>query len=106
MLIWNPGVKCAYFRLEIALAIHHASAWAIAERGTVYVTSMNDREHGARSLHAFDLAVDLGVAGNLAAPLEQLHGYLARVLPAGFDVVLEADHVHVEWDAHRALKPA
>jgi len=69
----------------------------------VYVTSIDDKQHGATTLHGWSLAVDLGVAGNVVAQLEKLHGFLARYLPLEYDVILERDHVHVEFDTHRKV---
>jgi hypothetical protein len=104
MLRFAAGLYCHLFRMEIALVLHHASTWAAVSGVAVDVNSLADKSHSAGSLHYWDLAVDLDTAGDRAAHLAQLHGYLARVLAPSYDVVLEATHVHVEWDAHR--KPA
>lgn len=105
MLRWKAGVFCHLFRLEVALALHHASAWSEVSGVGVVVNALADSKHSTNSLHAWDLAVDLDTDGDRLSHLAALHGYLARNLPAGYDVVLEGDHVHVEWDAKRGAPP-
>lgn len=103
MLRWKHGVFCHVFREELARVLHHASVWSEIAGIGVEVNALADSTHGASSLHPWDLAADLDTDGDKPADLAQLHGYLARVLGAEYDVLLEGDHVHVEWDARRKL---
>jgi hypothetical protein len=105
MITFRAGIQFHIFRLEIALAIHHASIWSELAGVGVDVNSGADRAHGPNSLHAWDLAIDLDTARDKIEDLRQLHGYLSRNLPPQYDVVLERDHVHVEWDARRGPAP-
>ncbi len=105
MLPWAPNVRVHYFSEPIARVLHLASVWALVARVGVVVNSMNDRAHGPNSLHGWDLAIDLDTADDRSVDLAQLHGYLARHLPLDYDVVLETDHVHVEWDVKRRTAP-
>lgn len=105
MLRFEPGIMCRVFRLEIALVIHHAAVWALLARIGVVVNSMGDRRHGPNSLHPWDLAIDLDTDGDKPDHLAQLHAYLARVLGPGYDVILETDHVHIEYDMKRGTPP-
>ena len=50
------------------------------------------------SLHYADLAVDLDTAGDQLGDLVDLDRFLAENLGGGYDVVLEPDHIHVEFD--------
>ncbi len=52
-------------------------------------------------MHPWDLALDLDTEGDRFSDTEQLYGYLARILSLDYDVLLEKDHVHVEWDTRR-----
>jgi len=104
MLRFTAGVFSHVFRSELAVVLHHASVWSMLAGVHVDVNALDDKQHGAGTLHGFGLAVDLDTAGDRPIDLARLYGYLARVLLPGYDVVLESDHVHVEWDAHR--KPA
>lgn len=101
MLRFEPGIFCRNFRLEVALVLHHAAAWATLARIGVTVNSLGDRRHGPKSQHPYDLAVDLDTDGDKPDHLKLLGEYLSRVLSAEYDVIVEADHVHVEWDNHR-----
>ena len=103
MLRFTAGLYCHVFRMEIAIVLHHAAAWATISGVAVDVNSLADKQHSEGSLHYWDLAVDLDTAGDRAAHLAQLGGYLARVLPPQYDVVEEATHVHVEFDTRRKV---
>lgn len=67
----------------------------------VEVNSARDGVHGTGSLHPWDLAWDLDVTPENTAQLWSLYEYLRRWLPAGYDVVWEGTHVHIEWDVKR-----
>ena len=51
--------------------------------------------------HPFDAGWDLDTVGDVRADTEALYEYLRVWLPAGYDVVFEDTHVHVEWDMQR-----
>ena len=108
MISFLPTFRLNILHLEIALVIHHASVWSNLARVDVEINYGADGTHSANTLHAWDLALDLDTVGDKASDTAQLAGYLARVLPAGYDVLNEGDHVHVEWDPKRqppALSP-
>lgn len=99
MLRFEPTVRIGYFGRELADILTHASVWSLRTRIDVVVNSANDLTHGDVTLHTFDLALDLDTAGDQPADLAPLAMYLKRWLSSTYDVVLERDHVHVEWDA-------
>jgi hypothetical protein len=76
----------------------YASAWGLRERTWVDVNSIDDKQHGTTTLHSYSLALNLDTDGDRPADLKSLHGWLARYLPLEYDVVLESDHVHIEYD--------
>jgi hypothetical protein len=106
MLRFEPTVRIVYFSEPLSKTLHLASVWALVSRLGVVVNSIDDLQHGVGTLHGFSLALDLDTEGDRPEDLPKLHGYLARHLPPGFDVLLEKDHVHVEWDTHRPRPPA
>jgi hypothetical protein len=106
MLRFEPTVRIVYLTEQLARALHFASVWALVSQIPVVVNSIDDRQHGPGTLHGFSLALDLDTEGDRPDDLRPLYGYLARHLPEGFEVLLERDHVHVEWDMHRAKVPA
>lgn len=63
------------------------------------VTSMTDsHEHRPGSLHNKGLAVDIRTRSIPHDLLRSVHGSLVSVLSGlGFDVVLEKDHIHIEF---------
>ena len=69
--------------------------------GDVVVTSIKDGTHSANSLHYDGLAFDLRTRhmdkGQVAAAAEAL----AIALGKDYDVVIEGDHLHVEYDVRR-----
>lgn len=70
------------------------------------ITSASDGKHGPNSLHYSGKALDLRT--NSLRP-DQIHPvYLALKTALGeqFDVVLESDHIHVEFDPKEPEKSA
>lgn len=105
MLRFEPTVRIVNFTEQLSRILHLVSAWSFVARIDVVVNSVDDGAHNRGSLHGYSLAIDLDTEGDRAEHLPILHGYLARHLPPGFDVVLEPSHVHVEWDTNRRPKP-
>ncbi len=101
MIRFKPEVRVGYFNRALAVVLNSASMWSVRARIDVEINSINDSQHSAESLHPYDLAIDLDTVGDGSSDLGLLHAWLARYLPAGYDVVFEGDHVHVEWDMHR-----
>ena len=67
--------------------------------GEAIVTSLRDGSHSVNSLHYKGLAVDFRTKhldeANIGALVTGLKVYLD---PHGYDVILEGDHIHVEFD--------
>lgn len=108
MLRVKPDVRIVEFTTPLAQAFAAATSWSLRTRIDVEVNSVDDDAagRGASTLHGASLAVDLDTAGDRPADTHALAEHLRRALPPGFDVVLEGDHVHVEYDLHRPpLRP-
>ena len=101
MLRFQPNVRIGYFSPQAGAVLEAASRWSLGSGVDVDVNHAADGEHSPTSLHPFDCAWDLDTAGDRRADTESLYNYLRVWLPAGYDVVLEGTHVHVEWDTHR-----
>lgn len=103
MLRFKAEVRIGYFDERAGLVLHYASVWSLRTAIDVEINSANDSAHGAGSLHPLDLGWDLDTAGDKAEDLAKLARFLAAHLPAGYDVVRESDHVHVEFDMRRKV---
>lgn len=110
MIRFKPDVRIGYFHERLADVLECVSVWSLQTQIDVEVNSIRDgaRDRAVSTLHPFDLAMDLDTVGGRIQDLELLTDYLRRWLNPQYDVVLERDHVHVEWDARRGplRKPA
>jgi len=62
------------------------------------ITSGSDGKHGPNSLHYKGKALDLRINTILKEQLPTVHKELKWALGEQFDVVLESDHFHLEFD--------
>ena len=62
------------------------------------ITSANDSKHGPNSLHYKGQALDLRTRHLNGQGLQAVYHKLKESLGEQFDVVLEADHIHLEYD--------
>lgn len=70
------------------------------------VTSGRDGAHRPGSLHYTGNAVDIRTRDLSPAAQKDFHEYLKGLLDRlGFDVVLERDHLHIEWDPKKTDIP-
>ena len=70
------------------------------------ITSANDSKHGPNSLHYKGQALDLRTRHLNGQGLQSVYHKLKESLGEQFDVVLEADHIHIEFDVHELpVKP-
>ena len=61
------------------------------------ITSASDGKHGPNSLHYKGQALDLRTRHMNGQTLQGVYAKLHEALSDQFDVVLEDDHIHVEW---------
>lgn len=62
------------------------------------ITSARDGFHVSGSKHYTGNAIDLRRVGLSAQELAEIVFRLRRDLPLDFDVVVEVDHIHIEYD--------
>ena len=93
-MIINPGVAIAGIRPELVLALGIADKILEGFGHKLAVTSVMDGQHMHGSLHY------VGAAGDLRLPTsdpELIVVELRRALGVNYDVVLETDHIHIEF---------
>lgn len=106
MIRIKPGVDLSGIRPEMNLVLLLAEE--IYERVAnkdVVVTAVRDGKHKAGSKHYVGLAVDLrtSAAGIDVTAANAIAAMLRDALGAQYDVVVEGDHIHVEFDPKEAV---
>ena len=106
MLLLKPGVRVAGLRPEILIAVVAAER-VYAEMGVdCVITACVDGVHQAGSLHYCGLAVDLRSRDFRPGDADKAIARIKQCLGADYDVVLENDHIHVEFDQKQPLTHA
>jgi hypothetical protein len=62
------------------------------------ITSASDGKHGPNSFHYKGMALDLRTSSLRSEHVHPVYIALKSALGAQFDVVLESDHIHLEFD--------
>ena len=109
-LVWMPNlclkngvhINGAHFDKEMVRIIDVAKDTApMLEKGTVWITSANDSEHMEGSLHFENIAFDIrirNIIGNVQQEARLWAERMQEALGDDYDVLLEPDHIHVEYD--------
>jgi len=97
---FKAGVNPEGVAREIWYALGFVDALShILAGGEVTATSLNDGQHNPGSLHPQGRAADFRTREESPDVQSAIYAMLREWLgPIGFDVVLEDDHLHVEWD--------
>ena len=102
MIKFKIGTKVSGIRTELILAILVAEG-VYNEHGTdLVLTSVNDGRHSYTSLHYSGSAVDIRTR-NLPKDtnVQLIVGGIEKALSNEYDVVLEKDHIHIEYQPKR-----
>lgn len=87
------------FSVQIKKAINLADAVSKGINSKeIVITSGLDGKHGAKSLHYTGNAFDIRTWIYTEAEIEQLMKDIKELLGKDYDVVLESDHIHIEYD--------
>jgi hypothetical protein len=98
MIKLGPYFNPTGLKPEITLAvliINEAAHSIIPE--IIELSSGTDRKHGPKSLHYVGYAVDFHWHGYTIGDANQLSARLLMALGPRYDVVVESDHIHVEY---------
>lgn len=94
----KPGVDVRGMQPQMVLAFAIAQQVYAAYAAECVITSCSDGKHGPKSLHYKGMALDLRTNNLRSDLVHPVYIKLKTALGAQFDVVLEADHLHVEFD--------
>ena len=98
-MILEVGVILLGLWPEMYLALELAEPIFAGEGVELVVTSTGGGKHKRGSLHYVGLAVDLRTRDLPDKESKiRVHKVLARALGQDYDIVLEKDHIHVEFD--------
>lgn len=98
LLSIKPGVRVRGVSNEILLAVMVAQSVFENFKEDMTITSITDGDHKAGSLHHTGEAIDLRIRDIDPAVLPALVDGLCVHLSSSYDVVLEGDHIHIEYD--------
>jgi hypothetical protein len=98
MVIYKPGVSGTP-STQISYAISVAERIYAGLGYDLVVTSLRDGQHSASSLHYSGNAVDLRTNTLNASQRQSVYQAIrAELYSRGYDVILESDHLHIEYD--------
>lgn len=103
-MIIKPGVSLLGMRPEIMPAMMVVNEVYALHGHNLVLTSVTDGKHGANSYHYDGLAFDART--NYFKTADQVHCVAEDIrqrLGFPFDVVVEKDHIHIEFDLRKAL---
>lgn len=94
----KPGVQAKGIGNEILEAILTAQAVYIEAGQQFIITALMDGKHMPDSLHYKGMAVDLRTRELFNTTPQNIVNLLKARLGYKYDVVLESDHIHIEYD--------
>jgi hypothetical protein len=95
----KPGVKIEVVRPELIMGLMVANhIFAYEFNSEMVITACTDGVHMTGSKHYIGQAVDIRIS-NLSNP-GAVVDRLKFELDGLFDIVLEGDHIHMEYDPH------
>jgi hypothetical protein len=97
----DPYVKIMLFNSPTIQLFELLDKWSLISKKNVIINAIDNGTHGPNTLHGLSLAWDLGIEGHQLMDFQLLGGFLKVRLPLPYEIVIESDHVHVEWDTHR-----
>jgi hypothetical protein len=106
MIFIKPGVRITGLRPEILLAAVAAERVYEVTGHDLTITACVDGKHMAGSLHYTGAAIDVRTRDVPADKLQTILAKLKECLAGDFDVLLEGDHVHIEFQPKQSLTNA
>lgn len=98
MILLKPGVKLDKLSPQLLLGLIIALPVFSAYASPLYITSIDDGKHGKNTLHGLGYAADLRIWYLRAEDRPRVVQEMRSRMGPDFDIVLEPDHIHVEYD--------
>ena len=98
MILYKKGVDIRGIRAETVIGIMICGeTYSFIANSDCVVTSVCDGKHKKGSLHFVGLAADIRI-WNVNNKINLIFDELKRrLIPLGFDIILEKDHFHIEY---------
>lgn len=97
-MILKPGVKLTNLQPQILLAMIVAESVYHSFQTEFVITSVDDSKHGATTLHGKGMAFDCRTRDLSKEDAKLVVYNIKQRLGNDFDVILESDHIHIEYD--------
>lgn len=97
----KKGVKINGLRPELSLALQIADGIYNNHKTEMVITSVVDGVHSSNSLHYSGCAADLRIRDLPSGNASLVTKDMSEKLGSDFDVVLERDHIHVEYQPQK-----
>jgi hypothetical protein len=94
----KKGVSIKKMSVQIMLALCVASEIYSKYGFELTITSGSDGNHMVGSLHPLGLAVDIRTNGIESKYIKEIAAIISLNLGSEYDVVVEVDHIHIEYD--------
>jgi hypothetical protein len=101
----KPGASITGVSPEMAFGMVIISGVFQSRGVPCVITAGTDGKHGVGSLHYIGSAVDIRLPSRFTSTIESdgaMRRDLELALGEEWDVVLEVDHLHVEWDPKKS----
>jgi uncharacterized protein YcbK (DUF882 family) len=102
----KEGVKIAGMRCELMFGLYVAASVYKTHGYDLTVTSLCDGKHSRTSLHYSGAAADLRIWDIAPEKLVLIVDEMGKALGVDYDVVLESDHIHLEFQPKGPNRPA
>lgn len=94
-MLLKPGVSLSDLKRPVRRELNKLDKYFWSKKDVLIIKSTNEGSHMPSSLHYADLAIDIG----RPYPFEEYKiGEIIEMLGKNFDVVVEKDHIHIEFD--------
>lgn len=98
---FKEGADITGLHPEMIIALNVANEVYTDHGEELVVTSVVEGKHSYASLHYFGCAVDLRTRYFEPSERGKVRDQIKKKLPDAFDVILEANHIHIEYQPKR-----